>query len=36
MKRAANLISEICDLNNLYEAFYKAQKQKKTSSIFTN
>jgi len=29
MKRKGNLINEITDLNNLYEAFYKAQKSKK-------
>ena len=29
MKRAGFLIEQICDLNNLYEAFYKAQKAKK-------
>jgi len=28
MKRRGNLIHEITDLNNLYEAFYKAQKTK--------
>jgi hypothetical protein len=29
MKRAGFLIEQICDLNNLYEVFYKAQKAKK-------
>ena len=29
MKRAGNLIYKITDLNNLYEAFYKASKSKK-------
>lgn len=32
MKRKGNLINEITDLNNLYEAFYKAQKAKKEKS----